>query len=241
MLRIVAMCMLAITTFWCSPVSATQLLFEQIRDSNGVVVPAGNGGLVPQDYGDRVAGLSQVVPGGTFTYGNLGEGFTPNVVVSYGPVLNSTQVWNSSYGNLTHIIWPSQRFVMEIVLTADPGFTVKLHDFDLAGWPQKDYTINSIQVLDGANNLLYNQNNAYVEGDANGPGHSHFNIDQQATSLILRIDSLNLGDDFDNIGLDNLRFSQSGRVGDPTVPEPASALLLGAGLAAFLFSRRPKN
>lgn len=243
MVRIVAMCMLVITTFWCSSVSATQLLFEQIRDINGIVVPAGNGGLVPQDYGDRVTGASQSVAGGTFTYGNLGEGFTPNVVVSYGPFATVPQVWSSGYGNLSHVAWTSQKYVLEIVLTADPGFLVKLRDFDLGGWPNKNYIINSIQVFDGANSLLYNQNNALVEGDANGPGHSHFDIDQQAATLVVRIDSLNLGDDYDNIGIDNIRFSQfrTGAGDDRTVPEPSAALLMAAGLLAFFSRRRCKQ
>ena len=62
---------------------ATILEFDQIRIADGSVVPTISGNDVEQDYGDRVHGSPMNVPGGQFTYGNGGEGFTPNVVVDY--------------------------------------------------------------------------------------------------------------------------------------------------------------
>lgn len=219
---------------------ASQLIFEQVR-IDGIVFGAGNTGFVPQDYGDRVGGLSQSVLGGTFSYGNLGEGFTPNVLVSYGL---GARLWSDSYGDLNHIVWNSVFAPLEITMTADPGFLVKLHDFDLGGWPNWDYTINSIQVLDGENNLLFSQNNVYVEGDSNGPRHSHFDLPSiQAESLLLRIDMLNLGGQYDRIGIDNIRFSQSearANDGPSNVPEPNSALLLAAAFVGVVAFKRGK-
>ncbi len=62
---------------------ATILEFDQIRIADGSVVPTISGNDVEQDYGDRVHSSPMNVPGGQFTYGNGGEGFTPNVVVDY--------------------------------------------------------------------------------------------------------------------------------------------------------------
>ena len=175
------------------PAEATQLVFEQVR-IDGIVFGAGDTCFVPQDYGDRVAGLTQNVAGGTFTYGNLGEGFTPNVLVSYGPSLTGARLWSDSYGDLNHIVWNSVFAPLEITFTADPGFVVRLHDFDLAGWPNWDYVINSIEILDGEQNLLFSQNNVPIEGDYNGPRHSHFDLTSiEAQTLTLRIDTQDLG------------------------------------------------
>ena len=35
--------------------------------------------MLPGDYGDHVTGAVMAVPGGFFTYGEGGEGFTPDV------------------------------------------------------------------------------------------------------------------------------------------------------------------
>jgi hypothetical protein len=237
-------CTLFILALLASSANATELIFEQVR-YDGVVYSAFDEGVVPQDYGDRVTGFSQKVPGGIFTYGNLGEGFTPNVTVSYGPYPESASVWWDGFGDLSHVIFTNVRSAFDVTLVADPGFLVNLHGFDLAGWPFWDYTIGTIEILDGELNVLFKQNGAYVEGDSTGPRHSHFEFDDiQASTLILHFDVTNLFSYYWNIGLDNVRFSQleagassffasineSANESTP-VPEPNSALLT---VAAFV-------
>lgn len=224
------------------PAKATQLLFEQIR-SGGVVYSAFNDGVVPQDYGDRVTALTQNVPGGIFTYGNLGEGFTPNVQISYGPYPESASLWWDTFGDLSHVLWNNVRAPFQITLVADPGYLVQLHGFDLAGWPNYDYTIGGIEVLDGDGNLLFSQTNVHVEGDFDGPRHSHFEFPAlQASTLLIHIDATNLYSYYLNIGFDNLRFSQLAASPNPApelTPEPSTAALLLVGLlAASRFFRR---
>lgn len=226
------------------PAGATQLLFEQIR-SGGVVYSAFNDGVVPQDYGDRVTGLAQNVSGGIFTYGNLGEGFTPNVEIVYGPHPESASVWWDTFGDLSHVLWNNVRAPFQITLVADPGYLVQLHGFDLAGWPNYDYTIGGIEILDGAGNLLFSQTNAHVEGDFDGPRHSHFQFDElRASTLLIHIDATNLYSYYLNIGFDNLRFSQLEAGPSPApelTPEPKSAVLLFVSLLAVKFCRRQKR
>jgi len=246
------LCALLLSLIYLSPAEATQLIFEQIRyDGDGNVYSAFDQLVVPQDYGDRVTGFSQNVPGGVFTYGNLGEGFTPNVTVSYGPNPESASVWWDSYGDLSHVIFTNVRGYIDLTFVADPGYLVKLHGFDLGGWHLWDYTIGSIAIIDGARNEFFNQSFVYVEGDLTGPPHSHFEFDNiQASTLILHIDVTNLFTYYMNIGLDNVRFSQleaepgaslfSASIDEwsndaAQVPEPASALLI---LAAFVIVGR---
>ncbi|REJ97930.1 MAG: hypothetical protein DWQ35_01090 [Planctomycetota bacterium] len=191
----------------------TVLLFER---SNGFRLVSSS---IP-DYGDRVTATVQ----NGFRYG--GEANTPNVVASYR---DQTSAWSTSYGDLINVIYTSAADgILEATLTADPGYRVALHSFDLAGWNRTDYTINSVAVLNEANQPLYFQSNVLVQGDANGPQHTTFNfVDLVAPAITIRFDAANIMTGFgaQNIGLDNVRFSQ--------VPEPSAGLiaLLGATLS----------
>ena len=167
--------LVALTAF-TTRAQATVLLFDQMREL-GVVVPTVSGNDVPQDYGDRVAGAVQAVPGGFFTYGEAGEGFTPNLVVDYVTSGYVVKLWQDSYGDLINVAFGNQNSnIFGIKLTADVGFSALLYGFDLGGWPLADYTINAVRVLDGAD-LLFSQRDVLVEGDANGPRHTEFSFE----------------------------------------------------------------
>jgi hypothetical protein len=217
---------------------ATVLIFDQTRDAttSTMVFPTYGGSNVQQDYGDRVTGSPMAVPGGMFTYGNGGEGFTPNVVAEYSSG-NNISLWTTDYGDLTNVMFALQNSnVMNILLTADSGFDVLLYDFDLAGWPQSDYTIDEVAVLSGGT-PLFAQNGVLVEGDATGPGHTTvaFANPLRGPELLIKIDFSNIGGSIqDNIGIDNIRFGQ-----DPppaAIPAPAVLPLLFSALGVLGFA-----
>lgn len=233
----VALCTAAVDT------QATVLLFDQSRDAatHTIVVPTTSGASVEQDYGDRVTGAVQDVLGGQFTYGNEGEGFTPNVLVDYfaGSSATAMSLWEDSYGNLTNVMFGHQNTnTLNVQLTADVGFDVLLYGFDLAGWLNADYTISAVRVLDSGMEL-FAQNNVLVEGNFTGPRHTSFDFATPLSSsqLLIEIDYSNLADSQqDNIGIDNVRFGQNP---PPTVvAAPPTLLLLGLGLGAVFVRRR---
>jgi hypothetical protein len=182
----------------------TVLLFEPAAADRSVV---------PQSYGDRVTNTSQ----GGFRYGSAG-GFTPNVTVVYGPVAADVARWGEGYGDLRNVIYREEEGagVLEVKLTADPGFDVGLRAFDLAGYQRSDHVINSVTVRDAAGKTLFSRTQVKVEGDAVGPQHSTFAFAAPLTSsaLVIRVDSRNLGALGDDVGMDNICFSQSVVAGD---------------------------
>lgn len=220
---------------------ATILVFDQARSgATGTdVVPISAGASVPLDYGDRAAGSPDAVPGGHFTYGNGGEGFTPNVLVDYfdgsGLANRRIAMWTNEYGDLTNVIFGLQSSnTLNVRLTADPGYAVELYHFDLAGWPNADYTINGVSVMDGGS-TLFTESNVLVEGDLAGPRHTGFDFSSplRGSDLLIQIDVSNLATGMhDNIGIDNIRFGQDPR------PIPETAGCLSVLLAAALCRRR---
>lgn len=205
----------------------TVLIFE---DDNGIWLSESD---MPT-YGDRVTSNTQ----DGFLYGGAAD--TPNVVADF---TDGTEGWPSSYGDLSDVIFSPSGTVLEMTLTADPGFRVLLHAFDLAGWLRTDYVINSVEVLGGQGQSLFFQANVLVQGDANGPQHTSFNFAPLSSGAItIRVDATNVTTGFgsENVGLDNVRFSQ--------VPEPATATLALCGLlgvvslsAASHLRRRPST
>lgn len=243
--------MLLLLPAWvlCHGASATVLTFDQIRLS-GNVVPTISGNALPQDYGDRVDAASVAVSGGQFTYGNLGEGYTPNVLAEYftgaaTPLNPGVSLWQDSYGDLINAMFGNQNSAtLNVRLTADAGFQVALYGFDLGGWPNTDYTISAVRVLDGAM-TLFAQSGVTVEGNFIGPRHTSFDFlaPLSGGDLLIQIDYSNLAaGQHDNIGIDNIRFGQTPPPDtEPTpvpVPLPGSGPLLGLGAALLLWSRR---
>lgn len=225
-----------------APAAATILSFDWTRDS-GVVVPTVSPSDLPEDYGDFVSGPSMAVPGGVFSYGEAGEGFTPDVALDIRaggatPTDPNVALWALSFGDLENVVFadPASGF-MEVTLTANAGFEVALHGFDLAGYPSADWVINGI-TISSPTATLFSQSSVLVEGGAGTVRHTEFSFASPlvASQLVIRIDYANLTPSRqDNIGLDNLRFGQT----PPRVPEPGSAVqALGALLAVALLQRR---
>lgn len=226
----------ALTALAATPASATVLTFDidNTKPNNSLAMS--------QAYGDRVTATVQ----DGATYGVGAEGFTSNVLASYsGGTAGSLIRWTTGYGDLVNVLENEVDggSVLEVTLTADAGYQVNLFGFDLGGWPQSDYTLPGLQVIDGASNVLFSQANVLVQGNGVGPRHTTFDFGAGLTgqSLTLRLNLAGLNNNSDNIGLDNVRFGQSGApVGG--VPEPTSWALMIAGFAgagAALRRRRP--
>ncbi|MBK7950829.1 MAG: PEP-CTERM sorting domain-containing protein [Deltaproteobacteria bacterium] len=224
---------------------ATILTFDESRNGNAVE-PTGSGSQLGSDYGDNVTAASMAVLGGVYTYGEAGEGFTPDVSVDIRSSLDSTtdpgvRLWQRGYGDLVNVVFSegpgtAGAPLLFVRLTAAPGFVVDLHDFDLAHSSPVATTIAGVSVLDGET-TLFSAANVLVAGSTSTPGRTTFSFPMplSAVELLVRIDVSNLSPGAqDNIGLDNLRFGQTP---PGVVPEPGTALLIFLGLAGLAARR----
>ena len=214
-----------------------------------------NGDNVVAAYGDRVSSFGP----GPFSYGSDG-GITPNVSVVYTPVLRLGGVASPAdptrvFGDLNNVLYRDRNGgfttgILDITLSADPGFLVRLHRFDLAAvfnsvsGVGEDLPARSIQVLNGQNVPLYqldydpqNPPSTYIPG-TQPLTHRRFDWDANpivSNIIMIRIDLTQLvttgGSKVDRIGIDNIKFSQI-----PTPAPGAATLFLGA--AGLLASRR---
>jgi hypothetical protein len=229
---------------------ATVLVFDQERDtvSQTIVGPTSSGGRLPPDYGDNVTSAAMSVLGGTFTYREEGEGFTPNVqldVFAAGatPIEAHVRLWQNGYGDLVNVIYTEGAGtqgapLLSVRLAVDPGYEVDLYGFDLAGFGT-DYTIAGVSVFAGGT-TLFSESDVMVEGDMSGPGHSTivFAAPLSAPELLIEVDLSNLPAGIqDKIGLDNLRFGQTPR----PVPEPATLLVFVMTVVAAAYYCRSKT
>lgn len=228
-----------------APAGATILLFDQGRDAatGTMVVPTAAGARLPEDYGDRVTGTEVAVTGGVFTYGEGGEGFTPNVTVEIfsdaaTPTDPRAALWPEDYGDLVNVVFAEGPGTggapgLNVRLMADPGYVVDLYGFDLGGWSRTDFVIAGIGVV-SATAALFSATDVLVEGTS---GHTTvaFAEPLSAPELLLRLDLSNLPSGVqDNIGIDSIRFGQT----PPPIPEPGAAILVGLGLGLLAAGRR---
>ncbi|MHB8954289.1 MAG: hypothetical protein ACYC4U_15065 [Pirellulaceae bacterium] len=249
-------CVIGLSAVAARPARATILLFDQERDAatQKIVGPTSSGGMLPADYGDNVMGDVMAVPGGSFTYGNGGEGFTPNVTLNiYAGSATSTDshvgLWQTGYGDLVNVIFAdgpgtAGSPTLSVLFTASPGYAVDLYGFELGGWNNADYTIAAVQVFAGSA-TLFSATDVAVEGNMADPRHSTFAFDSplSAPELLLQLDLSNLASGVqDNIGLDSIRFGQTPPA---AIPEPGSATLFLCGLVLAValpwrWRRRPR-
>lgn len=232
--------MLAVLAASAALSHATILTFDQERDSatGALVGPTTSGGRLRADYGDNVTGAAMAVPGGVFTYGEAGEGFTPHVSVDIFSATATAsdagvRLWQTGYGDLVNVLFgdgpgTAGAPLLGVRFTAAPGYMVDLYGFELAGFGS-DYVIAGVSVFAGSVSL-FSQNGVLVQGDAFDAQRTSiaFAMPLSAPELLLQVDLSNLSPGIrDNVGLDSIRFGQTP---PPPVPEPTSALLLLAGL-----------
>lgn len=202
---------------FASPLMATVLTFD-------VDPPVSNFENINQDYGDRVT--STTMPG-NLQYGENGEGFTPNVVVDYGPAAADPALWTTGYGNLSNILFKDADGFdyLQVTFTADPGYLVELHSWDMAAFTNvfsSDPTINSVRVLDSEGAELLLISNPTISRTTRT---SFISVNPFVDDLlVLEFNAGNLGGLSDDIAFDNIVFAQR------LIPEPGAILLLLLGL-----------
>lgn len=229
---------LALSLAACSGLSqATVLTFNDLSLSNYDDIPGTYGDKVkeagPPDPAVPEDPENPTPPG---SYG-IGNGFTPNVSIEYRTWRISTgtvayenlEFWSTSYGDLVNVAFPvtSSDHFGEISLIAEPGWSVKLNSFDLAGYPGVD-KINKVRIIDGNGTELFLDESAAILGA--GGTHSTFSPD--LTAQILRVQFA--FNDW-NIAIDNVNFDQT------PVPVPAGLYLLGSGLLSLAATVRRKR
>ena len=190
-----------------------------------------SGGVMPQDYGDRVTSSTS----GDFTYGTAG-GFTPNVEVAYegdpggGGIGSNLSLWINGFSDLVNVLNNEDdgesRF--EVRLTADAGFAVLLESFDLGNFGS-ELTIAELRIENGSGAALFTSTNFTLPVSSEPHLDFDFGTGLVASELLISIDLTGLGGSSDNVGLDNLQFGQV------EVPEPSTILL---AVAALLFGRQ---
>ncbi len=187
---------------------------------------ATNGSLMPQNYGDSVT----VSTMGGFSYGSAG-GFTPNVNVTYeGDSGNDLNFWSTGYNDLFNVVEnePDSHNGYSITFVADTGYQVSLASLDMGNWGGA-ISVPELSITDGNGLELFSESNIPLV--ANGvQSHTSFDFGSLlANTLILHIDTTGLGGNSDNVGLDNIQFSQVA-----TVPVPAAFWLFGSAIAGLI-------
>jgi hypothetical protein len=196
---------------------ATELTFD--------IDDIGNGSAMPQNYGDNVVAADM----GGFHYGDAG-GFTPNIVISYAdPFGNDITHWRTGFNDLIGVLNNEDdgEAGYSITLTADAGYAVSLLGFDMGNYAS-EVILPGLTIADGDDNILFSQVN-FVVPNSSEP-HLDFDFNNiSAQEISINVDTTGLGGNSDNIGLDNIQFSQAA-----VVPVPAAMWLFGSGLIGLL-------
>ncbi|MEM0897472.1 MAG: hypothetical protein AAGJ79_11365, partial [Verrucomicrobiota bacterium] len=151
------------------------------------------------NYGDRVTGPVN----GAVSYRGSGN-FTPNVLSSFP---NSSRVEAVGYGNFRECLFANG--VLQIVLSADPGFVVVVHRFDLAAEDNRhssDPVANHVRLTDGSGTTLFEElapSISYLERTR----YNFVGAPIKANSITIEVNVQSFSSS-KNVGLDNLLFSQ---------------------------------
>lgn len=194
-----------------SGASATVAKFEGTGFNRGSGIPAG--------YGNRVTDPTFVQDG--YSYGSA-YGLTPNIVAAWD---DEDRAWDTQYGDLVDVSYADSKWRAK--LTADEGWLVCLHGFDLGGWRETDRSVDLIEVRDEGGNLVYTASDVFVFGGTVNPetGNRTTRVEfeiplvGQELSILLRFG----GENCSNVGIDNIGYSQK------QIPTPGALALLGVG------------
>jgi hypothetical protein len=246
---------LFVAPFIALPLQATVLTFNVCGGGTGTAVEGNRCryATINQAYGDRVTGPS--MNGGRMQYGQEGEGWTPNVTVTYGPDGSAIRGWDNNYAGLWTVIWTEDRSgQLSIRMTADPGYQVSFFGLRIGGyifnegpWP---LVIGSLSLTDSSGATLWSQSNTPIT--KSGPLLLSFTEPYRSANggwleFMMDVRNLPVGNaNRESIGIDLVRFGQSVSPSSGIEkalienPEPGTLglMLLGAGGLAMQSLRR---
>jgi hypothetical protein len=220
----------AIVICLAAPSQATILLFANLGLSNY--------GNIPGSYGDNVNSDN----GGQYA---MGTKWTKRVTTSYAyleqdgvtVVGNQLDYWSTGYGNLTDIAFsPVSGKLAEITFKADPGYLVKIVEFDLGAYGYNHFN-QPVRIVNG--NRTTTLEDFGPLDVPTGATHNHI----MTTIGYKKKLRLQWSNDW-NLGIDNVHFIQkaSARVSGRGTPEPGTwALLVGALVPAAALLRRARR
>lgn len=239
------------------PLPATVLTFNACGGGVGTAVEGNRCryATINQNYGDRVTGPS--MNGGRMQYGEEGEGWTPNILTSYGPDATAIHGWDNNYAGLWTVIWPEEKSgLLSIRFTADPGYRATFYGFRMAGyvfnggpWP---LTVGEVSVTNDKGTKLWSQTN--ISLDQVSPYILALQsplVSSNGGWLELTIDVRNLpvgNFNRESVGLDLVRYGQTSDLGQgrPAGANPEggsmSLILLGAqGMTSQFLRNRSRG
>jgi len=180
---------------------------------------------IPGAYGDNVTAIFDGLG-----YYQEGAGWTPNVTAEYRTFdlsdnstrTNKLDYWSTGFGDLEDVAQStSQGFMGEVSLVPEPGWSVVVDGFDLAGYGSDQFN-RTVRIVDVNYQVLVD----YSPVDITGAGHNTFTPALTHAGTV----RIQFGPGW-NTGIDNVHFHQ--------VPEPATLALVAMGLAAVRRRRLP--
>lgn len=183
------------------------------------------GRVAPDSYGSFVTGNT-----GSFVYGPECD-ITPDVQVDYVGTMRWKDVGYGDLQGFLHADHPNnatQRF-MSIVMANVSGGTVALHSFDLAAESDEALQVDWVRVYrDGV--IAYNNPTPLIPNL--GRLSIMFDPPIVGTLVMIELNMTRLSFKSEQIGIDNIKFSQ------PGIPSPGVGALAAAGLGLLAFRRR---
>lgn len=177
-----------------------------------------NQGIIPDGYRSRAVGTA-----------NIEVGYRTFDATNTTTIDDYLLFWSNGYGDLSFVAIASENGRgAEILLTPDAGYAVTLSSFDLAGFNRVDRVARFVRIVDGNDNLLLDLGADLTILGA-GPSHSTFQPNFTHAGPI----KLQWGVNW-NIGIDNIRFSQTRLT---VIPEPSSITLALLGGALMVSAR----
>ena len=157
-------------------------------------------------YGDNVTAATM----GGLSYGGSGT-YTPNVRVAYGGDMGADAgYWVAGFNQLVDVVYCADNSGRDLFLTftSEPGYEVSLASFDIGNWGNA-VTVPEVGVMDEWGTVLWSDTNVPLA--ANSGMHTSYALSPAPIGdiLILYVDLEGLGNNTDNVGLDNIEFSQS--------------------------------